>query len=549
MHLTLPGLGPFPARGRSRAHQASVMLIVLITGLAPMLFSSAARADAGSLAAPTLAAPFPAQVHPFESIHFTWSAVPGGASYTFEASKSSTFPSGSIKLDNIPDTKTSLVIGDFCNGCEQGKYFARVVAVDTDGNRGLASNTKTFGVSYDAPLPPPPTPLAPANGATLTFPFRIDWSDVPNPQDSGYELQISKNSSFTNIEDPLPGRTASDVKILSLTPGKKWWRVRSAQGNASPSTAAVTAWSKVRTFTIPAGPAAVQSVWPGSPPCEDPCPGADTLVSGQEIDGSIQLTTPAPAGGATVRLRANNAAAGTFPSSVTIPAGVAFDGFRLTAGDVSSPTQVKLTATYGSTSDTFVFTVSPTSIKRLEVSSPWTGGVPTSAFVTLDGAAPPGGAEIRLSSSSQLAQPPASFTIPDGFFGGPVSFPTSRVSSTSAVTISATYRGSTVKAPLTLTPQVAPTSLTLDRSSAAFQEGASGTVTIASAQSHDVQILLSSTHPAYATVPQYVTVPAGVRAGGFFVATQPPPSPTTATISATGAGVTKKATLTVTGFS
>jgi hypothetical protein len=524
-----------------------VTLVVVITGLAPTLFSSAARADVASLPAPTLAAPFPAQVHPFESIHFTWSAASGAASYTFEASKDSTFPSTSIKQDNIQDTKTSLVIGDFCNGCEQGKYFARVVAVDADGNRGLVSNTTTFGVSYDAPLPAAPNPLSPPDGATLTLPFRIDWSDVPNPQDSGYELQISKNSSFTNIEDPLPGRTASDVKVLSLTPGKKWWRVRSTQGNASPTTAAVTAWSKVRTFTIPSGPAAVQSVWLGAPPCEDPCPGADTLVSGQEINGSIQLTTPAPSGGATVRLRTNNAAAGEFPPSVTIPAGVAFGGFRLTAGDVSSPTQVKLKGTLGTTSDTFLFTVSPTSIKRLDVNTPWTGGVPASAFVTLDGAAPPGGAEVQLSSSSAVAQPPASFTIPEGFFGGSVSFPTSRVASTSSVTISATYRGSTVEAPLTLTPQVAPTSLTLDRTSASFQEGASGTVRIASAQSHDVQIKLSSTDPAYASVPPYMTVPAGVTAGGFFVSTQPPPTPTTVTISARAAGVTKKAALTVSG--
>jgi hypothetical protein len=153
-----------------------VTLVVLITGLAPTLFSSAARADVASLPAPTLAAPFPAQVHPFESIHFTWSAVSGAASYTFEASKDSTFPSTSIKQDNIQDTKTSLVIGDFCNGCEQGKYFARVVAVDADGNHGLVSNTTTFGVSYDAPLPAPPNPLSPPDGATLTpsVPHRLE---------------------------------------------------------------------------------------------------------------------------------------------------------------------------------------------------------------------------------------------------------------------------------------------------------------------------------------------------------------------------------------
>jgi hypothetical protein len=122
------------------------------------------------------------------------------------------------------------------------------------------------------------------------------------------------------------------------------------------------------------------------------------------------------------------------------------------------------------------------------------------------------------------------------------------VTATTTVTISATWRGKTVQAQLTLRPQVAPASLFLDRTSTTGQEGAWGTVTIASPRNYDVQIPLRSSHPAYAGVPPYVTVPAGVTAGGFMINTQPPPTPTNVTISATGAGVTRTAILTVNGF-
>jgi hypothetical protein len=292
----------------------------------------------------------------------------------------------------------------------------------------------------------------------------------------------------------------------------------------------------------------VQSVWLGAPPCEDPCPGTDNLVSGQEINASIQLSAPAPAGGAVVRLSANNPAAGSFPASVTIPAGTAFGGFTLNAGNVSTPTQVTLKATYGTSSDTFVFTVNPTSIQRLEISFTTTGGAPGSAFIILNGAAPPGGAVVSMASSSTLARPPPTVTIEEDFWSGGVSIPTSTVTSNRTVTISATYRGKTVSAPLTITPQVALTSFELDRTTATFQEGAWGTVRIASPQNHDVQIAVSSSHPQYADVPAFATIPAGVTAGGFIINTQPPPAPTNVTITATSGGVTKTAVLRVTGF-
>jgi hypothetical protein len=465
--------------------------------------------------------------------------------YEFLASKDASFPAGSIKIDNVEQTSTGLTIGDFCGGCEQGTYFARVIAIDAAGNRGLPSNTVTFTISYSAPLPPPPSALAPASGATAALPVTLDWSDVPNPQDAGYEVQISRNASFTDIEDHIPQITPSQRTVLSLTSGTKWWRVRSHQGSASPTTSAVTAWSTPRTFTVPSGPAAVESVWLGSPPCSHPCPGADSLFSGQEITGSVQLTSAAPSGGAVVSLTSSPASGASHPTSVTVPAGQAFVGFRLFAGEVTETTQVNLTASLGSSSDTFSFTVRPTTVKRLSFCCDSTGGIPASAHLDFTGKVPAGGVTVNLSSDSPLAQPPATVSVAAGSFSTPISIPTSAVTTTTTVTISATLNGTTVTAPLKLYPQQPPTSLVLDRASTNGQHGATGTVRIAEAQPHEVQMRITSSHPDIASPQPYALIGYLGTAGSFTIATQAPATSTDVTISATGAGVTITTTLTV----
>jgi hypothetical protein len=324
------------------------------------------------------------QFHPFESIPFTWTAAAGAASYVFEADKNSSFPIGSrVHFDNIPNTRTSIVIGDFCNGCEQGNYFARVYAVHANGNRGVPSASVPFGVFYNAPLPPPPSLLAPANGATVTLPVTLDWSDVPNPQSSGYEIEISRNSSFTDIEEFDPQLNDSNRTVLSLTSGTKFWHARSVQGNNSPDTAAVTAWSTTRSFTVSSAPPTVASV---------------TLTrsapfSGDAETGSVQFSAAAPSGGAIVSVKSTDSSTAPVPASVTVPAGLAFAQFQFDYGQVTAPTPVTVTATLGSSSASFTLTVQPPSLKDVSISpNSVTGGADASGFVTLNGLAPAAGA-------------------------------------------------------------------------------------------------------------------------------------------------------------
>jgi hypothetical protein len=67
-------------------------------------------------------------------------------------------------------------------------------------------------------VPPALTPLSPANGATLTLPLTITWSDSPNPQPSGYDLQIARDPNFSSIEDLDSQLNNPSRTVLSLTP-------------------------------------------------------------------------------------------------------------------------------------------------------------------------------------------------------------------------------------------------------------------------------------------------------------------------------------------
>src|SRR5690349_22513200 len=155
--------------------------------------------------------------HPFELMTFIWSAVPNAATYVLQYSTDSTFPvSTRGQFDNIPDTDFSFAIAN-----PEGNYFARVFAVDANGIFSAPSNVISFSVFYNNPIPPPPTIVAPVNNPTLTLPITLEWNHVANPQPSGYEIQIARDSGFTSIEVDDPQLNGPTREILSLTAGKK----------------------------------------------------------------------------------------------------------------------------------------------------------------------------------------------------------------------------------------------------------------------------------------------------------------------------------------
>jgi hypothetical protein len=469
--------------------------------------------------------------HPLEVITFNWSPVAGATSYVLQSSKDPSFPvTTSVSFNNVPNTTYSFSTPD------EGTYSARVYAVNANGIAGVPSNVISYSVFYNNPIGAPPAPLSPANGASLTLPIQVAWTDVANPQPSGYELQIAKDSGFQQIEEDAPQLTNPNRTELSLTAGQKFWRVRSAQGDSSPTTAAVTAWSAAGSFTVNPAPAAPASIVLTN----------STLYSGNTTWVQIQLTNAAPAGGAVISLTSSNPLAAPVPASVNMPGNTAWMQFQMQAGQVTSSTPVTLTATLNSGQASLQFNVLPPSLNSV-VLTPATisGGAQAGAIVMLNGQAPAGGAVVDLSSDSASAMPPALATVPAGSSSVSIGFATNPVAANTLANISATWNGASVQSQLMLTPQGQPASIALSPASVTGSTGSFATVTMAAASATDQTFQISSSNAAASLTATSLLIPAGSTTGGFFINTAAVSAQTVATISVSGGGVTRSATLTL----
>ncbi|HET9180966.1 MAG TPA: hypothetical protein VFP59_02440 [Candidatus Angelobacter sp.] len=485
----------------------------------------------GALAAPNMDPPKGySTFHPLEVMTFTWSAVQGAASYDIQASTDPSFPvSTRFEINNIPKPTYSFATPN------EGNYFGRVFAVDSNGVRSAPSNVITFSVSYSNPLPAPPSVISPTSAGTLSLPVTLTWGDVANPQPSGYEIQIARDASFQNIEESDPQLNGPSRTVLSLTPGTKYWRVRSHQGDASPTTAAVTNWSGSGSFTISQEPATPVSLAFTSNP----------LYSGNTTWVQIQLNTAAPSGGTVINLSSSDPNAAPVPATVTMPGNTAWMQFQMTAGQVTAQTPVTITATLNSGSASAQLTVMPPTLKSLSISpTTFNGGIQVQAIAMLNGVAPANGAAINFSSSSAAVQVPAVGTVAAGSPSLVFQIPTNTVSASTPATITATYNGQSVQTQITLTPQGQPASISLSPASVTGTAGSLGVVTVASTATTDQIFSLSSNNPAV-TLPSTVLIPAGSVHAGFTINTSQVSTQTLVTISVSGGGVTQSATLTL----
>ena len=489
-------------------------------------------AGAGSLPAPVMGPPKGySTFHPFEAMTFNWSVVPGAATYTVEFSTNSTFPVlTSGKFDNLPTPTMTFELADN----EQGNYFIRALAVDAHGVASLPSNVVQFSVSFNNPLPAPPSPISPLSGQ-MSLPVTLKWTDVPNPQDIGYEVEIAKDSGFSNIEEDDPQITEPMRTVLSLTPGTKFWRVRSAQGDNSPTTAAETAWSSSGSFTIPLTPPVPVSVGFTSNP----------LHSGNQTFVQVQLSAAVGASGATIQMSSSNSAAAPLPATITMPPNTGWTQFQIQAGQVAADTPVSITATLNGGSATGQLDVQPPVLQSLIMPNTVSGGTAAQLIVLLNGVAPSGGAAVSLSSSSPAAAPPSVVIVPEGSPSTVLAMPTSQVTAPTTAVITGVWNGSSVSSTITITAQNPPQSVTLSPTSVTGQAGSVATVAVATAPTTDESLSVSSSNPAVASVPTSVTIPQGSTRGGFNILTQPVTTATVVTISVSGGGTTVSANLTL----
>lgn len=170
--------------------------------------------------------------------------------------------------------------------------------------------------------------------------------------------------------------------------------------------------------------------------------------------------------------------------------------------------------------------------------------------VTLTSGAPAGGLTVQLTSNAPArVTVPASVHVAAGAQTATFIIDTSPGESQSAepTTVSITGSlpsGASVVGDVTLLPPPVLTGLTLTPDSVYGGDVSTGTVTLSGpAQAPGVEIALSSSNTAAATVPTTVTVPAGASSAMFSIMAVSPTTPRSTTIMASLHGRTSRATL------
>lgn len=181
------------------------------------------------------------------------------------------------------------------------------------------------------------------------------------------------------------------------------------------------------------------------------------VVGGSPSTGTVNLTSAAPAGGATVSLSSASTSV-SVPPSVSVGQGASSANFGITTTGVTTQTLSTLSATYAGLTKTTTLTVNPVSAPPPALSgialnpASVVGGVPVTGTVTLTAPAPAAGATVTLASSkSSVASVPGTVVVAAGTTSKSFTVTTARPRRNTSVTISASYAGAKKSAGLTVT--------------------------------------------------------------------------------------------------
>jgi len=302
---------------------------------------------------------------------------------------------------------------------------------------------------------------------------------------------------------------------------------------------------------------------PGSPP-PPPSLSSLTLASARILGegtttGTATLTSPAPAGGAFVRLSGSMEGQVVTPAGVTVPAGSLSATFTITAPQVNAPRFVLVQGTFGSTgtNQATLLEIDPAPagapvLLALGASpTDLIGGTSTRGTVSLVMLAPPGGGSVTLTSTNpSVVQVPATVSIAAGNSANSFTVTSSRVSLGTTVEVDATAGGVTKSVFINVAPDPnAPpllSSVTLAAPTVVGGNSVSGTVLLSGPAPAGGASVTLSTSNLVAKPPPVVNVPAGATSAGFTVTTSTVTANTPVTITAILGSVSKSVALTVT---
>ena len=270
----------------------------------------------------------------------------------------------------------------------------------------------------------------------------------------------------------------------------------------------------------------------------------NVITGGNSAVGTITLQSNAPAGGQVVTLVSKSLDV-TVPATVTVPAGAVTATFpvdtKISSVDYSAAIYAEADGA-GVGTTVLVKRVTPKSITFAPSTVP--GGNASVGTVTLNVAAPAGGAVVQLKSTSTFVTVPTSVTVAEGQTTATFDIATSVTPRTVLANVQATAAGVRVAGVLTVSG-VNVTSITLAPNSVLGGTSTTGTVNLntnAPTGGLTVQLYTST---GIASVPVSVTVPAGQKTATFTVTTAPVSANVLTQVVGKYLGVAKPATLTV----
>ena len=282
-----------------------------------------------------------------------------------------------------------------------------------------------------------------------------------------------------------------------------------------------------------------------------------SVTGGTASTGTLTLSGAAPPGGATFPLSSTHPQAATVPATVTVPAGATSATFPITTVPVTTAIDAQIAATPPGIWLPAVLKVRPpTGISLTSLvlsSSSVTSGTQVTATVTLSGPVPPTpwpaspDAIIALSTSDRnlVGLSPMVF-VPAGASSTTFTFTPTSPAQTTTVQIRAAFDGTTLTAPVTISPggAAAVASIFLEGTIQGGFGGIGNVRLAAPAPAGGVVVSLSNTNPAVLSIPRTVTIGSGSTTGSFaYTAT----TVTTATAVTAGASYgSSSASLTVT---
>jgi hypothetical protein len=355
--------------------------------------------------------------------------------------------------------------------------------------------------------------VSPATLAPLTFtPTTIYGGKTTKGTVSLYQ-PAPTGGAVVNLSSSAPGVLPVPASV-TIPAGAKSASFTLTSVSGMPSTAAtITATHRVTTrtakVTVSPAPIVVSKITLTPNPVGSQSP----------VTATFQLSGAAPAGGTSVTITSSNATLFPIGGTFTVPAGQSKLVLTRTTGNVSTATNVVVTATANGVSITYTLPLKPWALNSLAVSS--TSVISYSAVtatVTLTGPAPAGGATVAMSAPqvSALILPTTVF-VPAGQTAVSFQMTAKKVDLNTDVLIGASGGTKTDLEKITVVPlQVV--------SWGSIPSNTRGGLTVETtitingpAPTGGAAILITSSVPDISVVPATVVVPAGQTVGTLLV--------------------------------